>query len=50
MFASLSTTLKAFKFLALFVSLIGTIDVGVTSNGFKGSGPLLKLEKYKKNF
>ena len=47
----LSNTAKTFNFLTLFVALIGTIDAGVTSGGFKGSGsPLLKPEKYKKNF
>ena len=50
MFVSLSITLKTFKFLLLFVALIGTIDVGVTSDGYKGSGPLLKPENYKNNF
>ena len=50
MFVSLSITLKTFNFLTLFVALIGTNDAGVTNDGFKGYGPLLKLEKYKKNF
>ena len=36
---SLSITLKTFKFLTLFVALVGTIDPGVTSGGFNGSGP-----------
>ena len=35
----LSITLKTFKFITLFVALVGTIDAGVTIGGFKGSGP-----------
>ena len=46
---SQNITLKTFKFLALFVALVVTIDIVVTSGGFKGSGPPLpKPEKYKK--
>ena len=40
MCVSLSITFMAFKFLALFVALVGTIDAGVTSGGLKGSEPL----------
>ena len=51
MSVSLSITFKTFKFLALFVALVVTIDAGVTSGEFKGSGPLLpKPEKNKKTF
>ena len=51
MSVTLSITIKTFKFLTLFVALVGTIYAGVTSADFKGSGlPLLKPEKYKKNF
>ena len=50
MFVSLSITLEIFKFLTLVVALVGTNNAGVTSDGFKGSRPLLKPEKYKKNF
>ena len=46
MFVSLRITLKTLKFLTLFVALIGTIDAGITSDKFMGSGPLFKLEKY----
>ena len=39
MSVSLSITFKTFKFLTLFVALVGTIDAGDTGGGFKGSGP-----------
>ena len=32
---SLSITLKTFKFLTLFVALVGTIDAGVSGSGLK---------------
>ena len=35
----LSITLKTFKFLTLFVDLVGTIDTVITSGGLKESGP-----------
>ena len=48
---SLSHTLRTFKFLTLFGTLVGTIDAGVTSGRFKGTThPLLKPENCKKNF
>ena len=50
MSVSHSITFKAFKFLTLLVALAGTIDASFTSGGYKGSGPLLKPEKFKKNF
>ena len=50
MFVSLSITLKTFKFLTLFLALIGKIDAGVTIDGFKGSDPRLNRKKYEKNF
>ena len=40
MSVGLSITLKTFKFLALFVALVRTMDAVVTSNGFQESGPL----------
>ena len=49
MSVSLSITLKTFEFLTVFVALVGTIDAGGTSSGFKGSEPpLLKPDKHKK--
>ena len=41
---------KTFKFLTLFVALVGAIDAGVTSGGSRRvRAPQLKPEKYKKN-
>ena len=39
MFVSLSITLKTFKFLTLFVALIGTIDADVTVTYSDGPDP-----------
>ena len=50
MSVGVSITLKTFKFPTLFVALVGAIDAGLTSDGFKESEPLLKREKYKKYF
>ena len=44
MSAGLSITFTAFKFLSLFVSLVGKIGAGVISGGFKRSGLQLKPE------
>ena len=40
MSVSLSITFKTFKYLTLFLTLVGTIDAGVTVSGIEGSGPL----------
>ena len=45
MSVGLSITLKAFKFLTLFVALVRTIDAGVISGGFQEPRPLAQTEE-----